>query len=200
MVSKNNYRRNIRLLKGLIALIGISVLFMIFMLPMYKNLNVASYDKIYSLSKEELKLKKGSSQTMVENLKFYGSDIDNKPYSIFAASGHEKEGGAYLLKQIQSDFLLNDAILSLQADFAEMHKAESMVILEGNVTFISDNGYSLQSEKATLNIKTKAAQGSQNVVLKGEIGEVKADSFMVNDGATEVTFNGDSRVKTKLIK
>lgn len=66
--------------------------------------------------------------------------------------------------------------------------------LSGNVTLYRDDGITLQTDAATLDVKANAAASASKVHAEGPFGTLDAQGFSLFEGGAIMQFHGPSRL------
>jgi len=71
---------------------------------------------------------------------------------------------------------------------------EQALDFTGDVHFILDNTYQVDTSQATLQLETATASGHEDVVARGPFGHLTAEGFRMSDGGQTINFLGRSRL------
>lgn len=191
-----NYLMKMRLLKHLVFICGIAIF--VFISGSILSNNSAPKIDLNMSEFKNLTINPETGSFVINNPKFYGYDNESRPFYISAHSGEEKTKDVYQLSEVYSDVYLGDKLVSIRAHKADFFKESHNVLLHGNIIMNTDDGMMLEGDTITVNLKTKAASGDQNIRVIAEMGNIYSDKFSIEEGAEEILFFGDSRVRTKL--
>ncbi len=131
----------------------------------------------------------------VENPRYQGTDDENRPFTVTAASATQgAEDDMLRLDAPRADILLNDgAWILLEARSGRYDKARNRLDLDGGVTLYHDNGTMLQTDRAAIALDEGAASGDMPVAVQGPFGTLTGEGFRLTDRGAVVEVTGRSR-------
>ena len=133
----------------------------------------------------------GGRPTM-SNARFLGTDDSGHPYTVTAVAAWQEKGGAIVhLEGLEGALRLeNGARATVSSERGVWDRAARTLAMESNVTVVTDDGYRLHSERATVDLATGTASGSLPVRGEGPAGLIEAQGFLIADGGELLAFAG----------
>jgi lipopolysaccharide export system protein LptC len=127
--------------------------------------------------------------------RFQGVDDLNRPYTVTAEVAAQQGDQEVLdLEAPRADILLSDgAWVLLEADGGRYDRARNHLDLDGRVTLWHDNGTTLVTDRAAIEIKAGAASGDAPVAAQGPFGTLTSEGFRLLERGTVVVFTGRAR-------
>jgi lipopolysaccharide export system protein LptC len=140
---------------------------------------------------------------VMDNPRFVGTDSQNRPYQIAAASAsqHSKSDQLIYLEYPKADLLMvNSGWVAMAAQAGVYDKTSELVDFSGGVTLFYDRGYQFVSGTAQVNLRDGTAMGDQPVSGHGEGGQIEAEGFRLYDRGTRIVFTGRSKAVLRGVK
>lgn len=138
-----------------------------------------------------------SADANMLNPRYYGVDIDSRPYSVSADKAKNGDGtsGTVTLDKPRADTVLQDgAGVLLDADLGVYYHADQKIDLFGNVNVYHDRGYEIHTEEAHMDLAAGIAQGSTPVKGHGPAMQLEGEGFRITDRGRTIVITGSSRV------
>ena len=138
------------------------------------------------------------AEVTVDDVKFDGKDDKGRPYSITADSASHPDGDDrhISLKKPLADIITSSgAYVAVTANSGMLDRDANTVTLTGDVTLFHDNGLSFQTDRATVDLKDKTAQGNDPVEGQNGDGELTSQGFRVLDDGDTILFTGKAYMK-----
>jgi lipopolysaccharide export system protein LptC len=138
------------------------------------------------------------AEVVVDDVKFDGKDDKGRPYSITAVSASHPDGDDrhISLKKPMADITTSSgAYVALTANDGVLDRDAKKVTLTGDVTLFHDNGLSFQTERATIDLHAKTAEGNAPVEGQNGDGELASQGFRVLDDGDTIEFTGKAYMK-----
>ncbi len=124
--------------------------------------------------------------------RFHGIDKNNQPFNITADEAVQKNTDIVILENINADVLLSDGQwMSLLSESGNYNIMRRELDLNGSVNLFMSNGYELLTESAHINMEENLATGNEEVVVKGPIGNMRANGFIIRNRGANIIFHGD---------
>jgi lipopolysaccharide export system protein LptC len=121
-------------------------------------------------------------------------DVDelSRPYTVTARSAQQPGGEQILdLDAPRADIVLADgAWVFVSADTGRYDRPRHHLDLAGDVTVYHDNGMTLRTEEAAVEIEEGAASGDAPVAAQGPFGTLEAEGFRLKERGAVVVFTG----------
>lgn len=138
----------------------------------------------------EIALEEG--RPTMSNARFLGTDDHGHPYTVTAAAAWQEEGGAIVhLEGLKGAMRLeNGALATVSSERGVWDRTAHTLAMESRVTLVTDDGYRLYSERATVDLATGTARGSLPVQGEGPAGQIQAQGFLIADGGDRLAFDG----------
>jgi|BEDMetMinimDraft_2_1075160.scaffolds.fasta_scaffold01167_4 lipopolysaccharide export system protein LptC len=127
--------------------------------------------------------------------RYHGVDEKNRPYTLTATHARQVTPERVDLTDPKGDVLLesgNWLFLSARKGVYIQHKAE--LDLEGDVTLYRDDGTTVHSATATVNLRANAAVSNDVTSAEGPFGTLDAMGFALTDRGAVIQFVGPARL------
>ena len=129
------------------------------------------------------------------NLRYHGIDDRNQPYTITAAEAQQVGAERINLVSPKADVLSDAGTWTLIVSEGGVYlQHANQLDLSGHVMLYRDNGVTLQTASAAVDLKAGAAAGSQHTHAEGPFGTLDAQGFALMDKGDVVQFDGKSRL------
>ncbi|HVY15098.1 MAG TPA: LPS export ABC transporter periplasmic protein LptC [Rhodopila sp.] len=127
--------------------------------------------------------------------RYNGVDEKGRPYTLTAATAWQIDPERVGLTMPKGDITLeNGAWLMLTAKNGTFLQHLNQLDLVNDVTLYRDDGTTMHTHSATIDIKAGAAAGNDPVHVEGPFGTLDAKGFTVMDKGTSIDFPGPARV------
>lgn len=139
-----------------------------------------------------------SDRDTAVDAKFTGSDRYGRPFNITAPHAENtgnNDGGLNLTSPVSDMTLADGRKVHLTANRGIYNPNTRIVDLYGNVVFIDDNGYRVESPTATIHLDEALITGSDPVTGYASFGQVDGVGFRVVDSGEHVFVNGPARMR-----
>ncbi len=121
-------------------------------------------------------------------------DVDelNRPYTVTARSAQQPGGEQILdLDAPRADMVLTDGgWVFVSADAGRYDRPRHHLDLAGDVTIYHDNGMTLLTPEAAVEIEAGTASGDAPVAAQGPFGTLEAEGFRLKERGAVVVFTG----------
>lgn len=197
-IRNDRYSLFVRLMKRGLPMIALGMIALVLIWP---NLDFES-SKYRKSVLSQLKLQDVENLTLVKAT-YSGADEKNRPYTVTAEKAIQASAKADLVRLVApaADMTLNTgkwvAITAERGEFRQKSKELSLI---GQVSLFHDDGYSLTTERAEINMETGSAVSKKPVLAKGPLGTIKSQGFKMSEKGKRITFTGRARLvifKTK---
>jgi lipopolysaccharide export system protein LptC len=149
-------------------------------------------------SKARLALKHVSGEIQGGKLidaRYNGVDEKGRPYTVTAATAWQIDAERVgLISPVGDITLQNGTWLSLTAKQGTFIQHQNQLDLVKDVTLYRDDGTTMRTESASIDMKAGAAAGSEPVHVEGPFGVLDAQGFTVMDKGAAIDFPGPSHV------
>ena len=126
--------------------------------------------------------------------RYQGVDSQNRPFNVTAADATQTAQDApIMLEKPRADLMMSGGgWVLLESDSGRYDKAKDLLDLWGNVTLWNDNGTTLKTEVAHIQLKLGEAAGDRPVAAQGSFGTLTGDGFILKDKGADITFTGNT--------
>jgi lipopolysaccharide export system protein LptC len=132
---------------------------------------------------------------LMTQARYNGVDTGGRPYTVTAVTARQSTPDRIDLTSPVGDMTLaNGTWLRGEGKVGVYMQQEGQLDLTGNVTLYRDDGITLQTDTATLDVKQGAASTADRVHVEGPFGTLDAQGFTVLDHGTLIRFAGPGRL------
>lgn len=138
----------------------------------------------------------GPESVRVVDPRYQGIDEQGRPYNLTASVARQQgDENIVDLERPRADMLLNDgnAWVMLESRDGRFDRARNHLDLAGDVTLWHDNGTTLVTDTAAIEMNDGSAEGDSPVAAQGPFGTLTAEGFRLRDRGQVVVFTGRSR-------
>jgi lipopolysaccharide export system protein LptC len=126
---------------------------------------------------------------------YHGVDQKNRPYTVTAATARQVTPDRIDLTVPKADMTLEDGTwLMLQARNGTYLRNTGQLDLWQEVTLYRDDGTTIVTSAASIDLKSGAAAGGEPVHVEGPFGVLDAQGFAVVDKGEAIQFTGPAHV------
>ena len=127
--------------------------------------------------------------------RYRGVDEQGRPYTVTAETAQQAGPERINLTTPKGDITLKDgAWLMLQAREGVYMQHADQLDLSHDVTLYRDDGTTLTTASASVDLKNAAAAGAEPVHVEGPFGTLDAQGFTLLDNGTSIQFTGPAHV------
>ena len=131
----------------------------------------------------------------VIDARYNGVDERNRPYTMTAATARQISPDRVDLTEPKGDIQLETGSwLMLQAHEGVYLQHGAQLDLSNEVTLYRDDGTTLQTSSAAIDLKAGAAAGGERVHAEGPFGTLDAQGFVLTERGAVVQFAGPGRL------
>ncbi len=135
------------------------------------------------------------TQNIMKKPKYHGVDIHNRPYTIEAETGLQKDKDTVTLNNINSEMTGdNNAWMALNSGYGEMNTITKQMELSKGVEIFYEGGYQFRTESAHIDTVKGMVKGNQHIEGQGGAGTIQANSFTILERGNIINFNGSVRM------
>jgi len=141
---------------------------------------------------------KGDSSVHMTNLRYVGTDAQNRLFHVEAATGLQDSPTAPRVKlsDIAAEMVLENAGLAAVTARTGIYRIkESTLSLVGGVHMVTANGYTLDMAGAEVNLKTHLATGQGSITGHARLGSLAASRVEVRADEEEGIFSGGVKLR-----
>jgi lipopolysaccharide export system protein LptC len=130
----------------------------------------------------------------ISGARYQGVDEQNRPYNVTATSATQQdESGLIDLAQPRADILLtNGAWMLLESRQGEYNRPQNQLFLQGDVTLWHDNGTTMKTEAAHIDVQAATADSDSPTAAQGPFGTLTSEGFRMRERGQVVIFTGRS--------
>ncbi len=127
--------------------------------------------------------------------RYHGTDERGRPYTLTAATAQRAGPERVNLTTPKGDITLQDGTwLMLQAKQGVFIQHKNQLDLSHDVTLYRDDGTTLVTESASIDMKNGAAAGADSVHAEGPFGTLDAQGFTLVDKGATIQFSGPAHL------
>lgn len=127
--------------------------------------------------------------------RYNGIDDKGRPYTVTAATAWQMDAERVGLTMPKGDITLqNGTWLMLTSKEGTYVQKLNQLDLVKDVTLYRDDGTTIQTASASIDLKAGAAAGSEPVHAEGPFGTLDAHGFTVMDNGSSIDFSGPAHV------
>ncbi|MBU6499368.1 MAG: LPS export ABC transporter periplasmic protein LptC [Rhodospirillales bacterium] len=127
--------------------------------------------------------------------RYHGNDQDGEPFTITAATARQVGLDRIDMTAPKGDLDLDSGNWMLgQAAHGVYMQKTGVLDLSGEVMLYRDDGTTLRTDSATIDLHQGAAAGSAMTHIEGPLGTLDAQGFTVTDRGTTIRFTGPGRL------
>lgn len=142
------------------------------------------------------------TKSRAKDIRFYGADKSNQPYTLNAEEGDENTSGIVFLTKPQLTLNLKSGnIATLTATDGEYDRNKDLVTLRGEVIVTHSLGYQFVTSLAWIDLTQSVAHGDKPVHGDGPNGIIDShNGFRLSDNGEKVIFLGRPELILKVRK
>ncbi len=127
--------------------------------------------------------------------RYHGVDGKGQPYTLTTDTARQLDAERVELSKPQGDVTqANGVWINLRAEHGIYMQKVNTLDLWQNVVLYRDDGTTLNTASATLDIKNNTAAGGEPVHAEGPFGVLDAQGFTITDKGTAIQFAGPAHV------
>ena len=131
----------------------------------------------------------------VRDARYHGVDQRNRPYTVTAATAVQVDPNRVNLTVPKGDVTLeNGAWMYLEAKNGVFMQHDNLLDLSGDVYFYRDDGTTMRTQSATVDMRSGAATSAETTHAEGPFGTLDAAGFTVTEKGAVVQFPGPARL------
>jgi lipopolysaccharide export system protein LptC len=191
----DRYSRRVAMMKVMLPAVGIGLLLLVTIwprvAPLFDRLRFAAID-----------LKEARELRMI-NPRYAGTDRSGHPFVVTAAVGRQvpARDDVMALDDVKADLQSHSgAKITVTADSAVYQTQTQYLDMFGHVTVVHENGTTIVTSSARLDVANNAAEGHDSVEGHGPSGDLSAQGFQIIDKGDVVIFTGQSNLLLRSAK
>lgn len=129
------------------------------------------------------------------DLRYNSVDDRDRPYTVTAAAAQQISPERINLVDPKGDITMESGSwMMVQALQGVYGQRSSQLDLSGDVVLYRDDGLTMETDAATLDLKAGVAASAEKVHAEGPFGSIDAQGFAVSDRGMVVQFTGPGRL------
>lgn len=126
---------------------------------------------------------------------YNGFDARDRPYTVTASVARQTTADRIDLHDIKADLGGGEAgWLMIQSKDGVYNQHASQLDMSGDVRLYRDDGTTLMTDSAAIDLKAGAAAGAEKVHVEGPFGQLDAQGFALTDRGAVIQFTGPGRL------
>jgi lipopolysaccharide export system protein LptC len=152
-------------------------------------------DVSFVLDKNKVEISK--ERLKVQSASYRGQDNKGQPFVLTAASALQKSAADPIvdMQRLMAEMTLPDGLAKLVAPSGRFNPITQQMDVAGPITFAGPNNYTLESNGALVDLKTKKMTGKGGVSGTVPQGTFTADSMSADLDGRVVTLDGRARLR-----
>lgn len=137
----------------------------------------------------------GADQGSMTKAHYEGIDDTGRPYTMTAARAVQTDADTVVLTQPAGDMTMKTGSwLMINSRDGLYHAKAQHLDLSNHVVLYRDDGTTVRSAQAAINLKDSTATGHQPVNADGPFGTLSAQGFAITDRGTRLHFTGPAKL------
>jgi lipopolysaccharide export system protein LptC len=138
----------------------------------------------------------------MQGARYHGVDQQGQPFTVTAVNAIQQGPDNVALTQPIGDITLkSSAWLELRSNTGMFNQKSQILHLAGNVTLYRNDGTTVTTSKAAINLQSGNAHGTAPTDVQGPFGTLHADhGFVLANRGTEITFPGPATLILTQVK
>lgn len=134
----------------------------------------------------------------IQNPQYSGVDEAKRPYRLWAALAQRAEDQIFDMSRPKGELtLISGAVLTLEAQRGRLDRSAKSVHLSGQVTLRRDDGTTMVTDAADIDLADQGARSTSPVTAEGPFGTLSASGFKVEQEGDVIIFTGPSTLILK---
>jgi lipopolysaccharide export system protein LptC len=131
----------------------------------------------------------------LRNAHYNGVDERNRPYTVTAATGTQRGDDRIDLTDPNADMTMeNGAWINVRSKQGVYMRKAGQLDLSDDVVLYRDDGTTMTTQSATVDMKSGAASGAEKTHVEGPFGTLDAIGFITLDKGAAIQFSGPVQV------
>lgn len=137
----------------------------------------------------------GSDQGSMSKAHYEGIDESGRPYTMTAAKAVQTDADTVVLTQPAGDMTMaSGSWIMVQSKDGLYHAHAQHLDLSNHVVLYRDDGTTVRTSRAAVNLKAATASGNQKVNADGPFGTLDAKGFAITDHGARLHFTGPAKL------
>ena len=144
----------------------------------------------------------GKDSSRMQGARYHGVDQQGQPFTVTANNAIQQGPNNVALTHPVGDITLKSgAWLELGSNTGMFNQKSQILNLAGNVTLYRNDGTTVTTSKAAINLQSGNAYGTAPTNVQGAFGTLHADhGFVLTNRGAEITFNGPATLTLTQVK
>lgn len=133
----------------------------------------------------------------IESAQYRGQDTKGQAFTLDAGSAVQKSSAdpVVQLKKLAAEIQLSDGPARIKADTGRYDMRSEQVMVDGPIDVTAANGYRLDTQDATVDLKSRTLQSGGTVSGSTPMGTFSADRLSADLEARSVKLQGNARLR-----
>lgn len=133
----------------------------------------------------------------IESAQYRGQDTKGQAFTLDAGSAVQKSSAdpVVQLKKLAAEIQLSDGPARIKADTGRYDMRSEQVMVDGPIDVTAANGYRLDTQDATVDLKSRTLQSGGAVSGSTPMGTFSADRLSADLEARSVKLQGNARLR-----
>ena len=128
-------------------------------------------------------------------VRYHGQDTRNRPYTVTADEAVQDGAERVNLTTPKGDVVSENGSWTYGESLRGVYRQHAGLLdMSGNVILYRDNGVTMQTQSAAIDLKQGAAAGNEPTHAEGPFGTLDAQGFALVDKGDVIQFDGKSRL------
>jgi lipopolysaccharide export system protein LptC len=138
-----------------------------------------------------------SERLRIQSAEYRGEDAKGQPFRLRAGSAVQKSSAEPIvrLNDLSAEIGLPEGPASLKADTGRYDLNSQQVAVDGPIRFQTNDGYTLDTHDATVDLKTRRMQSTGAVSGRTPMGVFSGDSMTADLEKRTVSLDGNARLR-----
>lgn len=137
----------------------------------------------------------GTDQGSMLKAHYQGLDDAGRPFTLTAAKAVQTDADTVVLTKPAGDITLkSDTWIMVQSRDGQYHAKAQKLDLTNHVVLYRDDGTTVRTAVAVVNLKTSDASGHARVNADGPFGTLDAQGFVMSDKGQRLNFTGPAKL------
>ena len=185
------YSRFVSLAKIALPLMALALVMVLVAWPQAQNEDTTFQVSLAALPEGD------AGDTGMTRARFVGTDSKDQAFVITAerAVPNAINPERITLEMLQADLTLSSGVWASMLSVTGLYdRAQQSLTLRDGVDLFADNGFALHTASARIDLEDGTAKGSEPVRAQGPMGDLDADSFLIERDGQRLFFIGNVRM------
>ncbi len=152
-------------------------------------------ERVSDTSRKAYQQMGGVGDATLTDARYRSVDEQGRPYTVTAATAQQAGPQRVNLTTLKADITMADGTwLMLQSKDGVFLRDTNQLDLSHDVTLYRDDGTTMRTASASVDLKNGAAAGSEPTHAEGPFGTLDAQGFTLTDKGTSIQFTGPAHL------